>query len=340
MEQDNNTNAQNETLSSPVNTSEQVIAKAPAPQTPPTPDSPHKSPNSKPLIVTTIICAILAVAGVAFGIYGMFLKPEYAGQPETDQIPTSVEQTEESTATSNEEVEITDAYVLRDLDEKIALLHFTNQTGPTLVFQNGLRFEFPLYQNGTLSDEYKLMGVIGFLGNNVRQIYPAERDTIATDFSLSENEKQALHEIVNADTVDQKYIDVFGEKPIRNINISKAVCGAYYYDDTLNSYFDLAGCGGTSPYASYYYKTKYTKDNNRAYVYIQTAILNYENGNIYCDAGNFESENAELCGRGTQESYGYTFTEDDVNRDSLATYRFVFNKADNDTYYFDKVEKV
>ena len=109
MEQANNTNTQNETLSSPVNTSEQVIAKAPDPQSPSTPDSPHKSPNPKPLIVTTIICAILAIAGVAFGIYGMFLKPEPKNTTYDDQAATS-----ESIDQPQTPVEGQEAYQLSD----------------------------------------------------------------------------------------------------------------------------------------------------------------------------------------------------------------------------------
>lgn len=323
----------------PEDTSQTTVEPvSPAPVTP-APSTDPKKP--KGLITTTIILAILALAGVAFGIYGMFFKTQPNSQPEPNQTSNNTEEpTEEPTITTNEETEITDTYILRDLDEKIALLHFTNQTGATLDFPHGLHFEFPLYQNGTLGDVSKLMSVIGFLGNDVREIYSAERDTIATNFNLSEDQKQLLYNIIDAGVADNKYLDTFGEKPIRKTDISKAVCGSYYYDQSLNSYFNLAGCGGTSPYASYYYKTKYTKDDDHAYVYIQTAVLNYENGKIYCDAGSFESENAELCGTGTQDGYGYTFTENDINRDSLATYRFIFNKADNGTYYFDKTERL
>lgn len=326
---ENKSEAPNQTTVEPV---------SPAPVTP-APSTDPKKP--KGLITTTIILAILAIAGVAFGIYGMFFKTQPNSQPEPNQTSNNTEEpTEEPTTTKNEETEITDTYILRDLDEKIALLHFTNQTGTTLYFPHGIHLEFPLYQNGTLDDVFKLMGVINFLGNDFRQIYPAERDTIATDFNLSENQKQLIYNIIDATVADNKYTDTFGEKPIRNTNISKTVCGSYYYDQNLNSYFTLAGCGGTSPYASYYYKTKYTEDDDHAYVYMQTAVLNYENGKIYCDAGNFESEDAEICGTGTQDGYGYTFSENDISRDSLATYRFVFNKADNGTYYFDKTERL
>lgn len=186
------------------------------------------------------------------------------------------------------------------------------------------------------------MSVINFLGNDVRKIYPAEQDTITADFNLSENQRQMLYNIIDADIADSKYIDTFGEKPIRNTDISKATCGSYYYDQTLNAYFNLAGCGGTSPYASYYYKTKHTKDDSHAYVYVQTALLNYEDGKVYCDVGDIDNlANAEICGTASTDENGwYMFDESNINQDSLATYRFVFDEADDGTYYFTEIEKL
>ena len=295
--------------------------------------------KQKALLITTIICAILAVDGVAFGIYGMFFHQEPTCEAEctesTSDIPNNVEQD----TSTDEEIEITDTYVLRDLDEKTALIHHTSQLDSMLSF-GGTHSEYMLYKNGTLNDTAKLTNTIEYLGNFLRTPTAMETDTIAADYNLSENDKLFLYKVIDADIADAKYYDTFGEKPVRNTEIDRSTCGIYTYDQALNVYFTFSGCGGTSPIASFYFKTKYTKDSNHAYVYVQTAVINHETRQIYCDAGTFETENAETCEKDTSSDNSAQLTEDDINRDSLATYRLVFNKADNGTYYFTKVEKL
>lgn len=68
----------------------------------PTPLTDSKKP--KALIATVIICAILAIAGVTFGTYGMFLKPQPNNQPEPNQTSSNTEEpTEGPTTQDNDE---------------------------------------------------------------------------------------------------------------------------------------------------------------------------------------------------------------------------------------------
>lgn len=57
-----------------------------------TPAMPNQSKpqNTKALLATTIICALLAIAGIAFGVYGMFFQPQPINQPETNQASISI----------------------------------------------------------------------------------------------------------------------------------------------------------------------------------------------------------------------------------------------------------
>ena len=332
MEQENNTSNQPNAPTS---------APQPEPTPPPTPEPSHDAPRKpKALITTAITCAILAVAGIAFGIYGMFFQPQPKCETNCEQTSGTASDIQESTSESNEEVEITNTYILRDLDEKLALLHFTHQTSPTLSFHFGLHSEFPLYKEGNLNDTAKLTRVVYSLGNYSREAYASEKEAIAANFGLSEFETSSI-EVINADIADDKYYDTFGEKPVRETTIDRKVCNSYTYDQSLNIYFSIPGCGGTSSLDSNYYKTKYTTQGDHAYVYVKTAVMDFSSGNIYCDAGSFETENAALCGSGTKNSDGmFEFSEDSIDHDSLATYRFIFNLADNGTYYFEKVEKV
>lgn len=82
-----------------------------------------KPKNSKPLIATSIICAILAVAGIAFGVYGMFLKPAPTCETNCTSIPDSTndnadtkENDEQSSDSAISPVSVEQATTL--LDEK------------------------------------------------------------------------------------------------------------------------------------------------------------------------------------------------------------------------------
>ena len=91
------------------------------PPTTPTPSTDPKKP--KGLITTTIILAILALAGIAFGIYGMFFKTQPNSQPEPNQTsnntkePTTQDNDEESDHASDQEVRDLISQLLEKLND-------------------------------------------------------------------------------------------------------------------------------------------------------------------------------------------------------------------------------
>ena len=307
-------------------------------------DKPAKS--SKPLIWFLSILAILGIAAAAVFAYLYFTAPTPSPVPNNNQSTDTPTNSTTPTEPTTEETEITDTLLKKDLDEKLSILHYVNQTGPTIITTYGTHQEYPLYADGTLDDIAKLARLIYSLQNYMRNISLDEMNTIASDFGFSEKEKEAINkEVVNGDVVREHYKDVFGEEaPTPNLSsVQTKYCPIYEYDETLDLYFTRSGCGGTSPYKSMYYKTKYSKDGDHAYVYVSAATYNFENGQLYCEIGRFDDyktmtpcdEFAE-----TDEDGGYIFDQSKLDPENLGKYRFVFNKADDGTYYFSKVEKL
>ena len=90
--------------------------QAPAPQTEadiqaPIIPEPIKPKNSKALVATTIACAILAVAGIAFGIYGMIQANNKSN--EIAQLKVQIKNQDGTVTTLNtDEVKISDDKVI------------------------------------------------------------------------------------------------------------------------------------------------------------------------------------------------------------------------------------
>lgn len=316
------------------------------PETPETPEKEPKQPKSKRLIILVVIFAILAAVGIGFGIWGIInanQKPAPAPVAPTDPEPTP-----EPTDNPDEEVEITDTYVIKDLDEKISVLYgWGDQTGTTIATGHGVHPEFPLFVNGNLSDDAKLSH-IGIAMQGSSSTISASTDIVDTVMAnfpevTSGWDWKSVYDELNGrifakDKFESKYREVFGsDVPLDALGSS--YCPSVYYEES-GYYFMFGGCGGTSPWEAYYYKNRYTTNGDHAYVYVNAGVVNLENDKIYCEifpySDDYYGDESLAC-----DNYaGGDFTIDASNHDKFAEYRFVFTKADNGTYYFEKVEKV
>ncbi len=296
--------------------------------------------SSKPLICTLIILVVIAIAAAGVFAYLYFTKP--TTPPSEPSEETSQETPPEETA---EETEITDTYILRDLDEKMAILHRTEETGRSIlrnVYEYG--YTLPLYTKGDLSDIAKLthtaLSIIPdrYLGYDEIQAIIKEQ---GFDERTAEEYKNSSPKGINSETLAAKYYDVFGETPVKGSTNSDRYCPMTYYNSQYDFYYDPGiGCGGTGPYTGRFYKNKYTSDGEHAYVYVNAGTHDGEDGKIYCDVINYEASGLELpavCGEAESRD---GFVLDESNYQKFAEYRFVFNKADNGTYYFVKAEKL
>ena len=316
----------------------------PAPQSVPEPQTtqPPKPQKSKTLIVLVVIFALLTITGTAFGIWAVLnnnQKP--ASQPE----PSEPSEPTEPSKPTNEEVELTDTYIKRDLDQKIAILHRTDQTASTITIEH-LHPEMALYTNGDLSNAAKLSQVVLTLANTSAAVTVTtdiansilanfSKEFYGEDLSGVQNELKGYTFAKN--TVDQKHREVFGTDPVYEQDAT--YCPMTYYDNS-GYYFILNRCGGDSPIVAYYYKNRYTTDDDHAYVYINAGAANGANSKIYCEIQPYGPESYSDASSACGDYSGDKSTIDATNHDKFAEYRFVFTKATDGTYYFEKVEKV
>ena len=303
----------------------------------PTPTPPPK--NHKKLLWILGIALILAIAtAITFAVL-YFTKP--IPEQSSNEAPTSEE--EPPVSTDSEEVEITDTYVIRDLDEKMSILHNVTETNSLIKKPgNGITYIRSLYKDGNLSEIAKLVHLANsltsdyFIGSDAMQSIISEQ---GYEGSITEAFRDYGTEAIKGETMAAKYLDTYGENLNKGAANGQFYCPGIFYNTAYDFYYNpVLGCGGTGPYTVLVYKNKYTADAEHAYVYVNVGTFNAEDDKVYCDIIDYEtSELPKVCG-GPME-----YSEFDINENNyqdFTQYRFVFNKADNGTYYFVKVEKL
>lgn len=311
---------------------------------PMTPDSLKTPPQGaeKPKNHKVTIWALSILSIIATTAAGVFAYLYFTGQ---NASPAPVVNNNGNTPEPvTEEVEITDTYVLRDLDEKIAILFNTDDTSPTFATGRGISYyDEELFHEGNISQSSKVNSLI----KHTIELRPLNEQEIVAALSQSgyadNNEqyfRQNLASGADGDVVAKKYKEIFG-KDLTKEDVGSS-CGGYRYNKEYDFYYDdVLGCGGTTPYERFYYKNRYTSDDNNAYVYISTAFLGDDSGNVYCDIAYLKSygiaDNAKVCASISENG---DFVLDESNYQDFAKYRFIFNKSDDGTYYFEKVEKL
>lgn len=311
-------------------------SKAVNPQTQVTTSTPAEPTKSnKALIVILSIFLVLSLGAAAAFAYLYFSN-------NTQNTPTSTPTPETPVSGETKEVEITDTYVLRDLDEKMAILHRTSETGQEINKGNvgGYYADLTLYETGNLPVASKVTHVIDFLSNSFRALSADEMEAVRPKENAGGQELITYG--IDYDTVADKYKDLFNEDLPKQ---SFGLCYHYQYNEEYNFFYKdpNVGCGGTSQYARYYYKNRYTELGDNSYVYVSAATLNLETNEIYCDLisfsddGTMTNKNLEVCS--TSDNVN-NFPIDESNYQDFAEYRFIFHKADDGTYYFEKVEQL
>ena len=292
--------------------------------------------SQKPLTWCLGILALISLVAAAVFAYLYFSAPQNTSS--TSSSPKSG---------LSEEIEIKDTYILRDLDEKMSILHDTRETG-ALMKKGGFEYleAISLYQN-RLSEIAKIAGI----ANSIIPDYPFgsnEIQSIASEQGYNKENTEAYlntyREGYKAETLAKKYLDVFGKELVKGAANGQSYCPEFYYNSTYDFYYNASlGCGGTGPDVGLFYKNKYTSDGEHAYVYVSVGTFSAEDNNIYCgiidysDSATSSSERPAICGSATDSVEAKI---DKTNYQDFSQYRFVFNKADDGTYYFSKVEKL
>lgn len=302
--------------------------------------------SSKAKIWCLAIVAVIAVTAAIVFAYLYFANAGNSGQPQPQPQSQSQSTSTPTTTDPNTqgEVKITDTYILRDLDEKISILHLDTTLKPTIIKYRGTHPELPLYKEGNLSKSAKLARVAEYLSNRNRDLTSVEIESIIEDLELTGQEAEGMrshsYRGIDGYLMAQKYLDLYGENLTPDQTILNDYCPYYIHNASYDFYYlsPFSGCGGTGSYTNQYYKNSYTTDGDHAYVYVSATTLDAADLNIYCDVLQYDQEEKpEVCGTFSDES---EFTLNESNYQDFAQYRFVFSKASDGTYYFEKVEKV
>ena len=324
-----------------------------------TPEPPKKSHAVTALVIILIVVA-LGLAGAFAYLY--FTKPTVKltdntsskntttnpvkpvdntnTTDNTDTTPTDTTDTTSSFTT--EGTTITNSDVISELTEKASLL-LGYEFDDNLIISTGgsvAAEDVDLVTTGNLKETYKINHLAYKLAAEARSLTDEEVDTIENEdnISLVLTDKKGI----DGDVLAEAYKDLFGEE-LEKGPFEKSAC-SYSYNASVDVYYNgNGGCGGSTGYYRYYRITDFTEKEKAAYVYIQAASVN-DYGSILCD---ISREFLETGADSTVETCGPALTETTSPEEffsdttaKFARYRFVFNQADDDSYYFVKVEKL
>ena len=313
----------------------------------PNSSSPRESQKPSRQKVVTIILAVTSIIFLiaTVALLCLYLLRQPSNESSNMTTPTDIVNRAETDA-PNEEIDITDESVLRDLDEKIAILHNTDQTGNYNKKHLGVYFNvIGMYASGYLEPVgARVMHIIDYLGDSYMRTLTTEEIGAAwgEEDITSQYEsdfKRALVNGIDGAIVAEKYKDVFGKNLYEEEYSPDGACFFYHYNQEFDYFYrdPLGGCGGSSPLYSHHYNTKYTASGDYAYVYISGALEAGDSGNVYCGIYALDQlyNRAPLCDYAGEDD---PFVLNDTNYEKYTLYRFVFKKADDGTYYFVKVE--
>lgn len=317
-----------------------------------------KKPKRKTTVALVVILVILAAVGIGFGVWGVITVNQQPATAPTRPVvvddETSDETSDEIDTDTTEEVEITDTSTIKKLNDMVSTLHESltygqgDLTSPTITRKAGVHPELSLYADGNYNNAAKLAVVAAALvgSNSVVPVTTEMASVIQPNFpnlfyynnapiDVAQVQEELNGYTFAKDVFENKYREIFGSNPIADNAMGN--CPSVFYDNS-GYYFVIGRCGGTSPIIASYYKNRYTTQGDNAYVYVNVGIANGENSKVFCDIYPYvQYDDASLA---CDTFNGTDFTVDATNHDKFAEYRFVFKKATDGSYYFDKVEKV
>ncbi|MBQ6354834.1 hypothetical protein IJJ18_00170 [Candidatus Saccharibacteria bacterium] len=285
-----------------------------------------------PLIIGLTIVNVLAAAAIITCLIIMLNsknnEPVANNQEQTQTSDTSAEKIPEEAT----EQKIADQAVATDLIKKVQLL-FGNYQG----------------------DDYTLTGDKSMVSNPA--FYPTKG---AIDNSLTEADKIAVainyHNVLaskkgnvartyTAAEINDAYKKLFGtDIPNPQSGKTNTCFGNFAYNAAQQTYSTpVTGCGGTMTPYDYLYAYETTAKDDTAYVYVAAGSIVPETsgtGFVYTQFNDLSDHSSRSK---ISSSSDYDPSNNPINSsnyDQFTKYRFVFKKAADGSYYFEKVEKI
>ena len=381
---DKNQNLEEETKQAPEEMPhEEKVEQAPEKDTSSKVETASQKPakNYKKPLIFTIILIVILLGCLGVAIY-FIINPNAQNSSPSNTPQSSEEQSQgnASNGTNNQETlpetEITDTYVLNDLNTKLSYLngvYYKNDTTTPLGLDDniisssyGSNVGMKLYSNNGFSTNDKIlqfMDAIDYHEGRFTNYYQAEfeRDLFVKLFGqnivdlIDENMAQTSHNgwseiyYIDGEYLRSRYNNLYGE-PLPNGNLEVA-CRTYAYDQTNDRYFTqkvIGGCGGAGPNHIEVYKEKFTEQGDKAYIYVAVGEYNGPtNCTLFKDGTKISYENDNFTAildptnvYGSYPNDCYNPHINASNASEFAQYRFVFAKNSDGTYHFEKVERV
>lgn len=334
------------------------------------PSKPKLSGKATKIHIAIIVILLLIIAGLTTWL--VITLTSTSGQQSSNTSNISIDnntanQSDQDDETdvqdSTKEAKITDTHILNDLHSKLAYLHITAKAGKLLetndnfVFYDMTNPAIHLYTSSLSQDEkaYTLLFSLE-LDNKFSHALTTLSETELLNFvkqhiattSLDVNAyEQDLYKnatIIDANYVRERYQNLFGES--LDSKDYSLFCSSYLYYQEKDLYIDpnIGGCGGYSPNRYFLYKEKFTQNDNldKAYAYVRVGNLYRYDIDAICEIRNDIEENSKVI-----TSYSSSDCPSDSenlinssNYQNFTPYRFVFDKNDDGTYHFSKVEKL
>ena len=291
-----------------------------------TAQSSNRPKNNKPLIATSIICVVLAVAGIAFGIYGMFLKPQPADQ--SSQASSSTEPNDQNasadgdTSSSGNTSDATSISPVSPQEAEKLLADKYNFKESQIVMYDGWH---------NYLEDFNQPNKILF---TIYQI----RDSLGAP-QLVESDRPLVKSTIGFEDFKKIYEDYFGkDEPLERKDYDlNGVYEKLVYNEDGDS-FDIYSKTGLGGYSTITLKSKVIKAEgieNGFKALVLTVTLN-----------EIASQNAKdffgksLDGQGN-EYYNVPISEDELAkiRESLSAYEFTFKNQD-DGYKLTSITKI
>ncbi len=265
--------------------------------------------EGKGMMIGMICCAILALGGIGFGIYGFFFKkPSTSDALEAiksdsniETISTVANPEEIDTAKPLEEQEVTVAnqYVIDDLDRKISILtglNWLSDDHKSLINAALAYNKVAQFYNGNLETSVDKAATV-FIASKVyfdsNSTWNLENKTDAVSAFIRNNYSDTLDVIkqyydpyytISYTLANKLYSGLFNET-LPKESIDTGICG-YHFSyipeaDTFISdsgFNGVGGCGGTGYSGILVRKDSYKAKGNEAYVYAKIASAHLSEG--------------------------------------------------------------
>ncbi len=333
------------------------------------------------------LCAVLAVAGVGFGIYGLSKQSSKNADLNTlsdkdfeaISVVSDLKEISTTQIAESQEIVVTNPYILRDLNHKMAILHglkdgeIATESSKYLATAIAYNDIDALYGDEEFTASRKAAIVISSAIKNLGQwkygygsvseaIQTAANEVRSSGYGVADITPDELYNhlgYISYSQANQLYQDTFGET-LQKESFSGGCGRGYTYIAGADGFADsmvlagVGGCGGAGFPGFAVRKGDYKAKGDEIYIdvnVIASALNDDMTGcNVYLGYVGYDetghiSTDKEVVDSFTDVPNACSFSDDYLTAnsslfDKADSYRFTFKKNSSGVYAFQKIEKL